>query len=221
MITVLSLNSFHTMVSHQGLFTLALTMVLLALPSLSSGVTLHVRPTSTNTSCLTYPCHTLAEYAQDPGQYFNDSNLTLQFLPGTHSLNVDLAITNIHQLEIHSAVLPTRVVCSSRVGFAFSDIYKVRMDGLVFVSCARSGIVQVSGTSTSTTYYGLHLQSVQTAEIIDCTFQDSYGSALWSSGQSCGPEREQLLKQLQAVLKYKVWLSGYHMLWRWCFCTKE
>ena len=179
MITVLSLNSFdHTMASHQGLFMLALTMVLLALPSLSSGVTLHVRPTSTNTSCLTYPCHTLSEYAQDPGQYFNDSNLTLQFLPGTHTLNVNLAITNIHQMEIHGAVVPTRVVCGSCVGFAFSDIDKVRIDGLVFVSCARSGIVQVSGTSTSTTYYGLHFQSVQTAEIIDCIFQDSYGSAL-------------------------------------------
>ena len=167
------------MASHQGVFTLALTVVLLALPSLTYGVILHVRPTSTNTSCPTQPCQTLSEYAQDPGQYFNETNLILQFLPGTHTLNVNLIITNIRRLEIHGAVVPTRVVCDSRVGFAFSNIYKVRIDGLVFVSCSTSGMVRVSGTSTRhTTYYGLHFQSVQMAEIIDCTLQDSYGSAL-------------------------------------------
>ena len=170
------------MASHQGVLTLALTVVLLALPSPTYGVTLHVRPASTNTSCPTHPCHTLTEYAQGPEQYFNDSNLTLQFLPGTHTLNVNLTITNIHQLEIHGAVLPSRVVCDSRVGFAFSNIYKVRIDGLAFVSCARSGMVHGLSTRTHNgyypTYYGLLLQSVQMAEIIDCTFQDSYGSAL-------------------------------------------
>ena len=47
------------------------------------------------------------------------------------------------------------------------------IDGLAFVACARSSVI-----NTYTTYYGLHLQSVQTAEIIDCTFQDSYGTAV-------------------------------------------
>ena len=172
-VTTLSLNRFSTMASHQGVAMLALTVILLALPSLTCGVTLHVRPTSTNTSCPTHPCQTLAEYAQDPGQYFNDSNLTLQLLPGNHTLNLDLTITNISHLKIYGAVLPTRVVCASRVGFTFSKIYKMSIDGLAFVACARSSVIH-----TYTTYYGLHLQSVQTAEIIDCTFQDSYGSAL-------------------------------------------
>ena len=167
------------MASHQGVLTLALTVVLLALPSLTYGITLHVRPTSTNTSCPTQPCQTLSEYAQDPGQYFNDSNLTLQFLPGNHTLDINLIITNIHQLEIHGAMLPTKVVCDSLVGFTFSNIYRVSIDGLAFVTCARSNVIHLSGYRYHyTTYYGLHLQSVQTAEIIDCTFQDSYGSAL-------------------------------------------
>ena len=47
------------------------------------------------------------------------------------------------------------------------------IDGLAFVACARSSVIH-----TYTTYYGLHLQSVQMADIINCTFQDSYGSAL-------------------------------------------
>ena len=71
LVTTISLNRFPTMASHQGVLTLALTVVLLPLPSLTYGVTLHVTPTSTNTSCPTQPCHTLSEYAQDPGQYFN------------------------------------------------------------------------------------------------------------------------------------------------------
>ena len=55
----------------------------------------------------------------------------------------------------------------------------VRIEGLAFVACARSGMVFDFIFSTlHATYYGLHFESVQMAEIIDCTFQESYGSAL-------------------------------------------
>ena len=152
-------------------------MILLVLPSLTCGEILHVRPTSPDTSCPTYPCHTLSEYAQHPGQYFNHSNLTLEFLPGNHTLDVNLTVRNIHQLEIlgnSSAVVQTRVVCSPSVGLTFRDIFEVKMDSLAFVSCARLHLVTVQNDL----YFEVHLQSVQTAEINDCTFQDSYGSAL-------------------------------------------
>ena len=165
------------MASHQGMLTLTVTVVLLALPSLTHGETFNVRPTSTNTSCPTHTCHTLSEYAQDPGQYFKTSNLTLQFLPGNHTLNVKLFITSIHQLKLLgniTAVVPSRVLCSSYVGFGFSYILEMRIDGLAFVSCAEFNVV----LDHEVTYYGLYLQTVETAEIIDCTFQDSYGSAL-------------------------------------------
>ena len=178
----ISINSFPRMASHHGLLTLVMTAVLLSLSSLTLGETLHVRPTSANTSCSTHLCYTLSEYTQDSGQYFNESNLTLQFLPGNHALNVNLTIASIHQLELlgnSSAVVPTRVVCSFNVGFNFSDISRVKVDGLAFVYCARSGVAQVSHPNhLVTTYYGLYLQSVRIAEIIGCTFQDSYGSAL-------------------------------------------
>ena len=172
------------MASHQGVLTLALAVVLLALPSLTYGVTLYVRPTSTNTSCPTYPCHTLSEYAQDLSQYFNESNLTLLLLPGNHTLDLNMTITSIQQLEIfgnYSAVVPTRIICSSNVaiGFAFRYISNMIIDGLTFSSCARSHVVPVrNGDASFTTNNGLYLQSIQTAEIIDCSFQDSYGSAL-------------------------------------------
>ena len=135
------------MTSYHGMLTLALTMILLVLPSLTCGEILHVRPTSTNTSCPTYPCHTLSEYAQHTGQYFNQySNLTLEFLPGNHTLDVNLTVRNIHQLEIlgnTSAVVQTRVICSPSVGLTFMDIFEVRIDSLAFVSCARLPLVMV------------------------------------------------------------------------------
>ena len=184
------------MASYQGMLTLALTVVLLALPSLTCGVTLHVRPTSTNTSCSTHPCHTLSEYAEDLGQYFNDSNLTLQFLPGNHTLSVNLTITGIYQLELlgnSSAEVPIKVLCNSSVGFSvrnyipvvridsayvgltFMDISKVRINDLAFVSCTRPHMAQISDILT---YYGLYLQSVWITEITDCSFQESFGSAV-------------------------------------------
>ena len=170
------------MASHQGVLTLTLTVVLLGLPSLTYGVTIQLRPTSTNVSCSTslQSCYTLSEYAQNHNIDFNSSTLTLQFLPGNHTLDVNLNVTSIHQFEIlsnSSAVVPSKVVCSSNVGITLSDISAVKIDGLTFVSCAKFHVQQLVNRRF-TTYYGLYLQSVQTAEIIDCTFQDSYGSAL-------------------------------------------
>ena len=167
--------SFPTMTSNQGMLTLALalsTVVLLTLPSSLYGEILHVRPISTSTSCATTPCHTLSGYAHLE-HYFNHSNLTLQFLPGNHTLDVNLTITSIHILVIlgnSSAVVPTEIVCSSNVGITFRDIPKVNIDGLAFSSCAQRS------NHSSTTCFGLYIQSVQMAEIIDCIFQD--GSAL-------------------------------------------
>ena len=181
-IIMLLINTFFKipqhMASNLGVLTVgvALAVVLLALP-MTAGETLHVRPTSTNTSCLTHPCHTLSEYAQDPGQYFNESNLTLHFLPGDHILDVNLDVRTIYQLKIlatSNAVVPTRVICSINVGFMLTNITEMRINSIDLVSCARSQV----GYFHETTYYGLYLQSVQMAEIIDCTFQDSYGSAL-------------------------------------------
>ena len=168
------------MVSQEEMLSQILIVVLLVLPSRTYGETLHVRPTSTNTSCPTHPCHTLSEYAQNLEQYFNESNLKLQFVPGNHTLNVNLTITSIYQLEMlgnTSAVVPTRIACSSNVGFTFRNTSNVKIDTLVFVSCARFHVTR-AGEDYLITYYGLHLQLVQRTEINDCTFQDSYGSAL-------------------------------------------
>ena len=63
-------------------------------------------------------------------------------------------------------------------GFTFGNIPVVKIEGLAFVACAKSIIVQDLNGLLFTIYYELYLQSVQMAEIIDCIFQDSYGSAV-------------------------------------------
>ena len=163
------------MAPHVGMLTFIVT---LALPSLTYGEILHVRPASSNMSCPTYPCHTLSEYAEHHGEYFNTPNITLQFLQGNHTLNVNLDITNIQQLDIlgdSSALIPTSIVCSSHVGFTFKNISLVRIDGLAFASCARSRAIR---TSIHPHYFGVYLEFIRMTEITNCAFQDSFGSAL-------------------------------------------
>ena len=77
-----------------------------------------------------------------------------------------------------SAVVPTTVVCSSMVGFTFGDIWLLKIDGLTFVLCSRSQLVQVDNKKYLQTYYGMYLKSIQMIEIVDCTFRNSTGSAL-------------------------------------------
>ena len=96
--------------------------------------------------------------------------ITLQFLPGNHTLDMNLDVANIQQLEIlGNSNAPTQVMCGFAVGFSFANISKVRIDGLVFVSCAHP---------FNDYHFGLYFELVQTTEVSNCTFQDSYGTAL-------------------------------------------
>ena len=130
-----------TMASHQGMLTLVLTVTVVVVPS--SGTMLTVTPSSTNVTCPTEnTCLALSEYAQNHSEYFNHSNITLQFLPGNHTLDVDLTITSIQTqyLEIlgnTTSPTPSTVICSDKVGFEFRDILKVRVSDMTFISCGR------------------------------------------------------------------------------------
>jgi len=72
-----------------------------------------------------------------------------------------------------STPIATSVVCSSHVGFNFRNISLLKIDGLAFVSCARSHQNQ-----NGMYHYGVYLELVRMSEITNCTFRDSFGSAL-------------------------------------------
>ena len=115
-------------------------------------------------------------------------------------------------------MVPTRVVCNSNVGLTFRNIqFKVRIY-LTFVACARFGEVEV-GYSCFTTYYGLYLRSVQTAEIIDCSFRDSYGSALGVVDSHVVLRgNKSFLNSCKQCSNGRCYFRGsMQMLWRWYF----
>ena len=164
----------------QSVLTLVLTVIVLALPS--TGTILTVQPNST-TPCDNEPCFTLSEYVQNGSKYFNTSNITLQFLPGDHTLDSSLIIADIQHLNIlgnGSSPTPSRVECTgSNVGFEFRNISEVTVRDMTFILCGRSHAIYIPFLSRSrkSVYYAVRFESVQHIEVIDCVFHDNYGSA--------------------------------------------
>ena len=76
------------------------TVMFMMLSSLTAAEIYYVTPIP-NTLCPEegVPCFTLSEYATKPSDYFA-SNTTLILLPGNHSLDSVLWITNITSLSI-------------------------------------------------------------------------------------------------------------------------
>ena len=174
---------------HQGMLTLVLTVTLAVLPS--SGTILTVTPSSSNISCPTEnTCLTLSEYARNHAKYFNQSNITLQFLPGNHTLDVNLTITSTQTqyLEIlgstTSLSAPSTVTCSGNAVFEFRDISEVRVSDMTFISCARGYSVSSADYQEIFQYrsvqlhYSIRFWSVQLVEVTNCVFRESFGTAV-------------------------------------------
>ena len=165
------------MTSHQSMLTLVLAVMVLALPS--TGTILTVKPNST-TLCDDEPCFTLSEYVQNPSKYFNTSNITLQFLPGNHTLDSNLTIADIQQLNIvgnTTSLTPSRVNCTgSNVGFEFRNISEVRVRDMTFTSCGKLHTIYI--VRSWSVYYAVRFESVEHIEAVDCVFHDNYGTAL-------------------------------------------
>ena len=161
----------------------------------SSGTMLTIKPSSPNITCPTeITCLTLSEYAHNHSQYFNHANITLQFLPGNHTLDVSIIITSsqIQYLEINGSTTspPSTVMCSTspsvHVGFVFRDIPEVRVSGMTFISCGTANQIQypssplVSYSQSIVFYFTVWFHSVygQSIEITNCVFRESFGSAV-------------------------------------------
>ena len=159
--------------------------------------------TPTPTSCSSCPhnsihCATLSEYAQEVETYFS-SNTTMVFLSGVHALATNITVTaNIARLTMEgkssSGNLPT-VVCSGSVGFSFTSIVDFKIHSLAFTSCSRTYTISLDDASSFLDLqyntrihnrsppsihlkYALHLQFIQYAELVNCSFHDNLGTAL-------------------------------------------
>ena len=153
-----------------------LVFLLFLLGSCSAQSTYYVTPTP-DIPCPGEPCHTLSEYVVD--QYFNNlpANTAMEFLPGNHTLEQTISVTNLTWLTLYgdSSSLPeitSRIVCTWPAGFFFTDITELYINALAYTSCGHHNSAAV------------HILSIKHSNISFCSFhnsvnEDSYGGALY------------------------------------------
>ena len=131
-----------------------------------------------NASCSSCPnnsmhCATLSEYAKETELYFT-SNTTMVFMPGDHTLDMNITAANIVRLNLlgeTSSGYVVKVVCNGSVGFNFTNMTDFKAKSLTFTSCGRNyGSSKFKAT--------LLLESIKHTELVNCSFHDNIGTAL-------------------------------------------
>ena len=153
-----------------------LMLLLFLLGSCSAQSIYYIAPTP-NTPCPGEPCHTLSEYVA--GQYFSNLpvNTTMEFLPGNHTLEQTISVTNLTWLTLHgdSSYLPevtSRIECTRPAGFVFTNINELYINALAYTSCGHHNSAAIL------------IMSIQHSNISYCSFHnsvnaDGYGGALY------------------------------------------
>jgi len=98
--------------------------------------------TPTGTSCSTCPhisthCATLSEYALQQAKLYFTSNTTMVFLPGDHTLDMNITVANISRLTMRgesSSGYVATVVCNGSVGLSFISMVDVQIHCLTITS---------------------------------------------------------------------------------------
>ena len=97
------------------------------------------------------------------------------FLPGDHTLDMNITVANISRLtmcgESSSGYVPT-VVCNGPVGLSFTSMDDFKIHSLTFTSCGRSF------DSPNGSKYAILLESIEYAELVNCSFHGNLGTAL-------------------------------------------
>ena len=140
-------------------------LLFMLLTSCSAQSTYYVTPTP-DTPCPGEPCHTLSEYVA--GQFFNNLpvNITMEFLPGNHTLEQTISVTNLTWLTLHgdSSSLPevtSRIECTWPAWFVFRDITELYITALAYTSCGHHSSAAV------------HILSIQQSTVSYCSFHNS------------------------------------------------
>jgi len=148
-----------------------------------SGHTIHYIKPTPDTTCPAEPCLTLSEYAQQP-HYYLSSNTTLLLLPGDHVLSVSLRVEGVRSFKIRTQLLlPTNddpkstVVCIGLVGLTLRNVSIMTLDGLTFYSCG-NGASGYGPLPDYLTAYGMLIILGEDIMIVNCSFEDSAGTAL-------------------------------------------
>ncbi len=119
-----------------------LLLLLQVITTVSSQPVCFVKPNASQAQeCPGQPCFTLDQYTQQAGRYFTTGSHFL-FLPGDHSLQTTLSITNVSNITLGGEVSASgiNIVCSNAGFFLIKNATNLTFQGLVFVSLPNKNI---------------------------------------------------------------------------------
>ena len=174
------------MMCHVPVHQVRLVIVIMCMMTCASAMTYYVTPTSSSqcpeevTACLT-----LSQYTEMSNF---SSETTLILLPGGHSLDSVLWISNITYLSVTvvnttQTSVTTTVTCSRLGRFHFEYVKQVSMHNLLFFGCVNNMIESVNWFTLENSDIngqgrdgtGLNMNVVTNADIVQSTFSSSTG----------------------------------------------
>ena len=138
---------------------------------------LYITPSATS-HCNKDPCLTLSEVAKSIYLQSHSASVQLSFLPGDHSLNSDLEISNIKELSmISSSSFQMKIVCQPNASFHFHKIGQISIKGFTFLGCGSNKITSSYQLKVENSIFlghnarGTALELIDTnARIVNCSF---------------------------------------------------
>ena len=110
------------------------------------------------------------------------------FLPGDHTLDMNITVANKSSFTVcgeSSSGYVATIVCNGSVGISFISMVDFKIHSLTFTSCGRSfdeHTLSFMGKYTlhisNASNYTLHLESIEYAELVNCSFHNNLGTAL-------------------------------------------
>ena len=115
----------------------------------NDSVQYYIKPSmNVGVHCPGDPCLTLAQFAANSTSYLsNETNISLSFLPGNHSLDGELSLTHADNLSMTKVTRGNGTVfveCGSQSGrFSIRESALAAIDGLHFIGCGGNRVSQV------------------------------------------------------------------------------
>ena len=105
-----------------------------------------------------FPCLTLSQFATNSTLIYV-SNTSLIFLPGNHSLDVVMSVTNVTELTMLSLSSTSNslssITCQQDASLTFIKIGQVLIQDLMFVGCGNNKIAKIRNfTIKNSNFYG-------------------------------------------------------------------
>ena len=107
-----------------------LLTLLLAFLFTAEGAYQYITPDSSGSGCPSWPCLTLEQYIRESDKFFTTGSM-FEFLPGNHSLQTPLNITDVSDVSFHG--IASRVTVIAKAEVTVINCTRVHVSGLTFI----------------------------------------------------------------------------------------